>query len=758
MARYRKLSILCLLLMPLTLAAHGGEFLAKAADRNDCDSEDPPTAIAGCTKLIDANASTEQVAKAYHNRGVAYLDLGKTPKAIDDLSKAITLSPNFARPYYARGNAYYQLDQYERALRDYDKYVSLAPKDAKGYASRGLTLRELNRSGDAMDEFETAIVLNSQYALPYFGRGQIRTEERKYNLAVEDFDKALALDPKDAVALRYRGYAQEMRGDRVKAAIDYKQTLALNASKLTEQRAYEGLARIKAARPDANAKAMSDCDSGNVDLVFHGCSNIAEDDAAPADTRARALIIRGLLYARLDEYARAIADFTDAIKAGGVNLAAAYSDRASAYAQTKQFGAAIEDYDEAIRLSPGDAGNHVNRALALENAGRAQEALSDFQRALELSPPPGVSATASQGVKRLGASAPSKSGPGFFNEAELCSGSVPDLVISNCALVIGNTAYPAKDRAGAYLNRGTAWSNKGDLAKAIEDYTHAIELYPGFALAYTNRGAMYVSQKDDERAFADFQKAIGLDEKSAAFAYASRGGIFERRGDRDAANADYEKALSLKPGPVAASLATEGRQRLIDTAKRVGDAEAADCDSSDVDRVMRGCTQIIENKTLTAQMRSAALMKRGLIYMRSNDLPHASADFGSIIALNPAHAQAYGLRGYIHFAEGAHDAAIADLRRSVELGTYKDAHRYLAIVLEAKGDLKPALQELEAALLDSPRDAELLFHRGAVRERLGETAAAKQDYDAALGSSPAESIRALAQAALSRITSGGGGR
>lgn len=740
-ARNIALLVVCLLLGPS--AVHADEW-------NDCAAADPAIVIPSCSRIIDAaSAPANKMAVAYYNRGLAHLDLGKTAPAIDDFTRAIGLGRDYALPYYARGNAYYQLDQYEKALRDYDEYVDLAPKDEKGYAARALVLQGLDRTKEAMADFELAIVLNPKYSLAYFGRGQIRTDETKYNLAIEDFDIALALDPKDAVALRYRGYAQEMRGDRAKAAIDYQRTLTLNPSKLTEQRAYEGLARIKSARPKANTRAMSDCDSNDVGRIFRGCSNIAEDDAAPADTRARALIIRGLLYSRLDEYQRAITDFSDAIAAGGVNLASAYADRGAAYASTNQLDLAIKDFDQAIRLSPQDAGNRVNRAFALERAGRRTEALDDFKRALELSPPQELSAKASDGVKRLGAAAPSNSSPNF-NEAEICSGTDPELVISGCTLVIANPAYPAKNRAGAHLNRGTAWSKKGDLAKAIDDYTHAIELDPRFAVAYENRGAMYFAQKDDERALADFQKAIELDSKDA-FAYAGRGRIFERRGDRDAANADYERALSLKPGPSTSSIATEGRQRLIDTATRAGDTEAADCDSSDVDRVMRGCTKIIETKTHSAQMRSAALLKRGLIYMRSNDLIHASADFDAIIALNPADAQAYGLRGYIRFAQGAHDRAIADLTRSVELGTYRDGHRYLAIVLEAKGDLEPALKELEAALSESPRDAELLFHRGAVRERLGETAAAKQDYEAALASAPPETVRAPAQAALDRL-------
>jgi tetratricopeptide (TPR) repeat protein len=730
---------------------------AKAQERNDCVSDDPATAIAACTQTINAaNASAEQIAKAYHNRGMAYLDLGKTPTAIDDFNKAITLSPDFALPYYGRGAAYYQLDQNEKALRDYNKYVALAPQDSKGYSGRALTLRELKRTKAAMADFEHAIALNPKDSVAHFGRGQIRTEETKYNLAVDDFDATLALTPNDAVALRYRGYAQEMRGDRAKAAVDYERTLTLNPSKLTEQRAYEGLARIKGARPEADAKAMSDCDSDDVGRVFHGCSDIAEDDAAPADTRARALVTRGLLYARLDEFQRAIADFTDAIKAGGVNLAAAYSDRGSAYAQTKQFGPAIKDFDEAIRLSPQDAGNHVNRALALEQAGRRAEALSDFKRALELSPSAGLSATASDGVKRLGGAAPSNNSPSFFNEAELCSGTDPDLAISNCTIVIGNPAYPAKDRAGAHLNRATAWSKKGDLAKAIDDYTHAIELDPSFALAYANRGAMYVALKDDARALPDFQKAIELDSKYA-FAYANRGEIFERRGDRDAANADYEMALSLKPGPVPLSIATEGRQRLIDTAKRVGDEETEDCKSADPERFARGCSKIIGNKSLSSQMRVAALMTRAFHYLDANDLQHAGEDYAAALVLNPGYGLAYGMRGYVSLLRGDYPAAVADLTKSVELGTYADGHKQLGMAFEGAGDFKLALQELDTALLATPNDAEALFHRGAVREKLGEAAAAKQDYETALASAPTEAVRAHAQAGLDRITSAAGG-
>ena len=48
----------------------------------------------------------------------------------------------------------------------------------------------------------------------------------------------------------------------------------------------------------------------------------------------------------------------------------------------------------------------------------------------------------------------------------------------------------------AYNNRGDAWHHKGDLARAIADFSEAIRIDPGYALAYGNRGYVYYKQRD----------------------------------------------------------------------------------------------------------------------------------------------------------------------------------------------------------------------------------------------------------------------
>ena len=64
--------------------------------------------------------------------------------------------------------------------------------------------------------------------------------------------------------------------------------------------------------------------------------------------------------------------------------------------------------------------------------------------------------------------------------------------------------------AEAYYLRGVAYRNKGDLDRAIADYSEAIRLDPKLAAAYNNRGNAYKDKGDSDHAIADFSEAIRL--------------------------------------------------------------------------------------------------------------------------------------------------------------------------------------------------------------------------------------------------------
>ena len=67
-----------------------------------------------------------------------------------------------------------------------------------------------------------------------------------------------------------------------------------------------------------------------------------------------------------------------------------------------------------------------------------------------------------------------------------------------------------------FQNESTANQEKGDIDKAIEDYTEAIRLYPNNVTLYYNRALAYYSKDNYVRVLADCRTALCLDPGNAA--------------------------------------------------------------------------------------------------------------------------------------------------------------------------------------------------------------------------------------------------
>lgn len=80
------------------------------------------------------------------------------------------------------------------------------------------------------------------------------------------------------------------------------------------------------------------------------------------------------------------------------------------------------------------------------------------------------------------------------------------LMVAGCAEV----QKPKLEDPAAYYNRGLTHAFKGQLDKAISDFSKAIELNPRFALAYKGRGAVYIELGNKEKACSDWKRACKL--------------------------------------------------------------------------------------------------------------------------------------------------------------------------------------------------------------------------------------------------------
>src|SRR5262245_57853015 len=136
--------------------------------------------------------------------------------------------------------------------------------------------------------------------------------------------------------------------------------------------------------------------------------------------------------------------------------------------------------------------------------------------------------------------------PNSRADVQTCENASGDVAIAACTRAIESRTFSGRDLALLYFKRGIEWRAKGDLDRAIADYTEAIRLNPKLALAHNNRGNAWRDKRDYDRAIADFTEAIRLDPKFA-LAYNNRGNTWRDKRDYDRAIADLTEAIRLDP-------------------------------------------------------------------------------------------------------------------------------------------------------------------------------------------------------------------
>src|SRR5262249_45245898 len=114
-------------------------------------------------------------------------------------------------------------------------------------------------------------------------------------------------------------------------------------------------------------------------LESHGTS-------AEAATLIDLLILRGLILGRISDYERA-AQLADCQIGAATTGAAAYVVRARARAVFHRFSEALDDLDQADRISPQDTAAKRERAAILQALGRYHEALMSYGAATERGEP-----------------------------------------------------------------------------------------------------------------------------------------------------------------------------------------------------------------------------------------------------------------------------------------------------------------------------------------------------------------------------------
>ena len=118
-------------------------------------------------------------------------------------------------------------------------------------------------------------------------------------------------------------------------------------------------------------------------LQIKGCTALIQSGQLSGKKLVPVYIKRGDAYRAENNYDRAIAEYSQAIKIDPTSVLS-YFNRGIAFGAMKNYDRAIADYNEAIRLYPKYAPSYHNRGFVYNERKDYKRAIADYNEAIRL--------------------------------------------------------------------------------------------------------------------------------------------------------------------------------------------------------------------------------------------------------------------------------------------------------------------------------------------------------------------------------------
>ena len=328
-------------------------------------------------------------------------------------------------------------------------------------------------------------------------------------------------------------------------------------------------------------------------LALHKKGALADAQAAYHEVLAvqpdhfDALHLLGVIGYQAGNFPFAVELIAKAIAIHGTN-SIFHSNLGLALKALKRFDEALTSFDRAIDIDPGRAQAFNDRGSVLLELKRAREALASYERAIGLKPD-FAEAIYNRGVA--------------YQELER-----QEEALASYDLAIGLKP----DYAEAFNNRGNALQKLGRTEEALASYDRALILSPGHAETFNNRGSLLQTLGRQQDALASFDRAISI-RPAYAQAFYNRGGVLFEMRRIDEAKISYDQALAIAP-------------------------HYAECFNN-----------------------------RGNVLLELKRLSEALADYDRALSINPNYADALNNRGHTLRQLGRNEDALASYERAKEL-------------------------------------------------------------------------------------------
>lgn len=458
-----------------------------------------------CQKTNERSDATQSVDVI----ALAYIREGNFHGARIILDKTLQTEPSNSSLHELLGHAYVGLREFDRAIEEYTQAIKFGAHRSLIYNNRGGLYSLRKDWKHAIEDYSNAITIDPAIPENYYGRGIAYLNQHHYAKALADFDSSykcglgtvaayslaqlLATCPDPAVrdgrrALEYARLICE--------STNYKNPLFLNslASALAETGQWEeAVNRTEQALSIAgqrDGESGISCIGTRMRLELYRLHEPYRNfpPEHPADWTAPSAF-EALLYgcAKMDnrDYKGAVKDLLVSISIKP-RLSSAHFALGCALNQLGRADDAIEHFSRCLELDPKNFDAYSGRAVAFCIVGKFREALSDSKKSLILNP------------KNFWARLIHAWAIGGIGETNLAIEELEQL------------SRERPDHDQIHFIRGECYLLQGQFDAAISEFTNAIQQNPQSAVAYASRAIALSALGRAKEAKQDLEACISL--------------------------------------------------------------------------------------------------------------------------------------------------------------------------------------------------------------------------------------------------------